>query len=220
MFVGWTERVKNNIFPVSEEKNNVRRALDEWVYKGNMYDVETPDEVCELCDHPNIRYQFEIINIHNQNTLQIGSECVNKFEISVLDQSGKKLTNKDAKKKVNQDRNKLVTDAKKRDLINSLVQLSKVDEDFDIENFIKYFKENSAFTPKQLTILIWRLEKYKIKFKKSHFKMTIKRNKDKQQLFDMEDWKVKTIWDCLSSSQKGVYNEHTKRKAFTNHLPL
>jgi hypothetical protein len=210
--MGWTERVKRNILPVSEEKNDVRKALDEWVYEGFMYDIELPEEICELCDHPHIRYQFEIININNQNTLLIGSECISRFKISVIDQKGKKLSYDDAKKKVSKDRNKLVTEAKLKKLINSLVELASVDEEFDIENFIKYFKENGAFTPKQLATLIWRLEKHKIEFIKSHFKMSLRKNKDKQQLFDMEDWKIKTLWDCLSSSQKEIYNDQMKRK--------
>lgn len=199
-------RVRHNIFSVSVERNDLRKALDEWIYEGNMYDIEIAEEVCELCDHSNIRYQFEIINIHNKNKLLIGSECINKFKISVIDKTGNKLSNEEAKKKVNQDRNKLVTDAKIRGVINSLVQLSKVDENFEIDSFIKYFKENGAFTPKQLFTLIWRLGKYKVEFKKSNFKLSLKRSNNKQQLFEMEDWKVKTIWECLSSSQKEIYN--------------
>mgnify|MGYP000047021215 CR=1 FL=1 len=216
----WTERVKKNILPVSEENTDVRKALDEWIYEGFMYDIETPEEVCELCDHLHIRYQFEIININNQNILLIGSECISRFKISVVGPRGEKLSYDDAKKKVSKDRNKLVTEAKIKNLINSLVKLASVDADFDIENFIKYFKEYGAFTPKQLATLIWRLEKYKIEFKKSHFKMSLKRNKDKQQLFDMEDWKIKTLWDCFSNSQKEIYNDQMKRKAFINQLPL
>jgi hypothetical protein len=40
----WLERVKVYIFPVSEEKNDVIKALNEWVYQGDMYDVEIAEE--------------------------------------------------------------------------------------------------------------------------------------------------------------------------------
>lgn len=216
----WLERVKANIFPVSEEQINVIRALGEWVYQGNMYDVEIAEETCELCDQPHIRYQFEIINTINSNTLQIGSECINRFKIGVLDDKGVQLSAENAKKKVNKDRNKLVTEAKVKSMINSLVSLSRVDNEFDIESFIKYYKENGAFTPKQLSTLIWRLEKYNVHHIKSHFKLTIKKNKDKEQLLNLAAFKVKQIWECLSNSQKDFYTEQQRLKKMQNHLPL
>ncbi len=144
------------IFPVSNEKHDVRRTLNEWEYQGNMYDIEIADEDCEICDHQNIRYQFEIVNIYNDNILLIGSECINRFKIGVINESGERLPFDDAKRKVNKDRNKLITEAKEKSVINSLIKLSVVDEDFKIEEFIKYYKERKAFTPNQLSLLIWR----------------------------------------------------------------
>lgn len=200
--MNWIERVKKNVLPVSNEKYNIRKALDEWVYEGNMYDVEVADEICELCDQPNIRYQFEIVNKLNDNVLLIGSECIMRFKISVIDKSGKKLLFDEAKKKVNKDKSRLVTEAKEKNVLNTLVVLAGKDHDFNIENFIEYFKGRKAFTPNQLALLIWRLERANIDFKKSHFKLTIKRNREKEQLLKLEDWKLKRIWDCLSSNQK------------------
>lgn len=207
----WLERVKANIFPVSFEKKNVRKALNEWVYQGNVYDVEVAEEMCELCDQPHIRFQFEILNIINGNTLQIGSECIKRFNIGVVDRRGNVLSPDAAKRKVNKDRNKLITDAKVKSVIASLVDLARDDDDFDIHNFIRYFKDNGAFTPKQLVTLIWRMEKYKIEHNKSHFKITIKKNKDKEQLLGLEEWKVQKIWPCLSNSQKKYYIENKNK---------
>ncbi|MFD3274318.1 hypothetical protein ACE3MS_29925 [Paenibacillus dendritiformis] len=205
----WLERVKANIFPVSQEKNNVKKALKEWIYRNNFYDVEIPDETCELCDHPNIRYQFEIYNTINGNILQVGSECINKFdEIGVVDQKGNILSVEAAKRKVNRDKNKLVTEAKVKSVIHSLINLSRVDNDFNIEGFIKHYKENEAFTPNQLFTLMWRLEKFNIKHNKAHFKVTIKKKKDKEQLLGLLDWKLKKIWGCLSNSQKEFYTKN------------
>ncbi|MED3791070.1 hypothetical protein P4571_01245 [Niallia alba] len=201
------ERVKKNIFPVSNEKYNIRKALNEWVYEGNMFDVEVADEICELCDQPHIRYQFEIVNTQNDNSLLIGSECITRFRISVIDEAGKKLSYEDAKKKVSKDRSRLVTEAKEKSVLNALVKLATIDNEFAIEDFIQYFKERKAFTPKQLTFLVWRLERAKIEFNKSHFKLTIKKNREKEQLLSLEDWRLRSIWDCLSSSQKQFISE-------------
>lgn len=214
--MNWIERVKMNVLPVSNEKYNIRKALDEWVYEGSMYDVEVADEICELCDQPNIRYQFEIVNVLNNNSLLIGSECITRFNISVIDQSGKKLSFEEAKKKVTKDRSRLVTEAKEKSVLNTLVALAAKDHKFNIENFIEYFKERKAFTPNQLALLIWRLERANIDFKKSHFKLTIKRNREKDQLLKLEDYKLSRIWDCLSNSQKQfvIENKNISRPTF------
>lgn len=146
----------------------------------------------------------------------IGSECITRFKISVIDQSGKKLSLEEAKKKVMKDRNRLVTEAKEKSVLNTLVALAAKDHEFDIENFIDYFKERKAFTPSQLNVLIWRLERARIDFKKSHFKLTIKRNREKEQLLKLEDWKLNRIWDCLSNSQKQfiIENKDIPRSPF------
>ncbi|MGE7980421.1 hypothetical protein [Psychrobacillus sp. NPDC093200] len=206
----WIVRVGNNIFPLSEEKFDIRIALSEWRYEGEMYDLEVAEEVCEICGHQNIRYQFEIVNKYNNNTMLIGSECITKFEIPVLNEEGYVLSNREAKRKVNSDRRKLVTEAKEKHVINSLVRLSALDENFDIESFILYFKNRKAFTPNQLAILIWRLDKAKVEYNKSNFKLIITRNREKQQLNDMEEWKLKKILPCMSSTQKKLV-EHKIR---------
>ncbi len=119
----------------------------------------------------------------------------------MVDQKGNKLSAEEAKRKVNKDKNKLVTEAKVKSVINSLVRLSRADNEFKIESFIKHYTENGAFTPNQLFTLMWRLEKFNIEHNKNHFKLTIKKNKDKEQLLGLPDWKIQKIWDCLSSSQ-------------------
>lgn len=117
----WLTRIKNNIFPLSYERKDIRKALKEWEYYGEMYDTEDTSEDCQLCDHPNIRYQFEITNIINGNILLIGSECILRFGIGVVDDEGKILNSEDAKRKVRSDRKRLVEEAKAKSVINSLI---------------------------------------------------------------------------------------------------
>ncbi|MGJ4734783.1 hypothetical protein [Leptospira levettii] len=198
----WAQKIAKNIFPLSKENKKLDKALSEWIYTGEMNDLEEADETCQLCDHPNIRYQFLIRNIHTQNYLWIGSECITKFNIHATDESGNVLDKQETLDKVRKDKRNLITDAKEKRMIKSLIELATKDNEFNIENFIKYYKERNAFTPSQLSLLIWRLEKKGIKFEKSNFKMTIKRNREKEQLEEMEDWKIKKIWECMTSSQK------------------
>ena len=167
-----------------------------------MNDLEDATEICELCDNPNIRYQFLIRNINNFNELFVGSECITKFNILTIDADGNILNDMSSREKVKKDRHKLISDSKEKNVINSLLQLSKLDEKFEIENFIKFYRDGKSFTPNQLSLLIWRLDENKIPYNKSNFKMTIKRSREKEQLKEMAEWKIDKILQCMTTSNK------------------
>jgi hypothetical protein len=206
--MSWLSRVKNSIFPLSKEKYVIRVALKEWFYNGETYDLEEPVEDCQLCYHPNIRYQFTIINRYTNEALLIGSECITKFDIRAIDERGNLLNQEQTGKKVKTDRNRLITESQRKRVIASLLSLAALDEKFKIDSFIDYYQERKAFTPNQLSLIIWRLDKHNIPYKKSDFKTIIRRNREKDQLLEMPDFKIDQIWKCLSKSQRIYFVEN------------
>ncbi|MTI52163.1 MAG: hypothetical protein FH757_11090 [Alcanivorax sp.] len=207
--MSWVARSVENILPLSEEASELATALREWAYTGDMYDLETPEETCELCEHPDIRYQFKIVNRHNGNELLVGSECINKFGIAATDELGNILDWEDSRRRVNRDRRFLVNEARKRRMINTLVCLSSAEQGFDIDSFISYVTDRDAFTPNQLALLFWRLDHNQIDYVPSDFKIVIRRNREKAQLRQMADWKIKRLWRALSSSQRNWVQDNT-----------
>lgn len=204
--MSWVSRCAKNLLPLSKENQDFPKALKEWVYTGDMYDLEVPTEDCELCEHPDIRYQFKIINQLTENELLVGSECINKFEIVAIDERGCILSKEESKKKVQRDRQYLITEAKKKKVINALVALSTKEDDFDIYSFISYVQDRGSFTPNQLTFLFWRLDEQRIEYSPSDFKLTIRKDREKDQLLEMADWKVKKLWKAMSTSQRQWYD--------------
>ncbi|MGB4076125.1 MAG: hypothetical protein WBK28_00260 [Minisyncoccia bacterium] len=201
--MSWLDSTRENMFKHSLEKKDLKKAMLEWEYAGNVYDSEENLQTCELCEHPELRYQFEIVNRNNQNSLWVGSECIKKFSgVSVLGDDGQILNSKERASKLDKDKRKLIENAQTKSILNSLVALSWVDKEFEIEDFVEYFQKNSFFTPKQVSTIVWRLDTHNIKYKKSYLKISIKRGREKNQLLQMQDWQLKKIWDCLSSSQK------------------
>jgi hypothetical protein len=207
--MSWATRSAANLLPLSVERTQLAPALREWLYTGDMYDLGAPVEACELCEHPEIRYQFKIINRHNGNEMLVGSECINKFSISATDELGNVLNRDDSRRRVNRDRRFLVNEARKRRLINTLVALSSLEESFDISSFIGYVQDRNAFTPKQLALFLWRLDEHHLEYAPRDFKLVIRRDREKQQLQQMPGWKVKKIWASMSSSQRNWVLEHT-----------
>jgi hypothetical protein len=201
--MSWLTQIADNLLPLSLEQNSLTKAISEWEYRGDTYDLGSPHETCQLCNHPDIRYQFEIVNKNNGNELLVGSECIKKFSgIAVLDSEGNALPSLAAKQKVDSDKRKLILDAQTRSLLNSLVELSRKEEEFDIVSFEEDYKKRGAFTPKQLATLIWRFEKYKVPFNKAYFGIYIRRQKDKEALLGLKDFQLRKMLPCLSPSQR------------------
>ncbi len=200
--MSWVENSAKNLLPLSNEKKAFSTALREWLYDGDMFDLENPIEACELCEHPEIRYQFKIVNRFNGNELLVGSECINKFGITATDDLGNVLSRDASRKKVSKDRRHLVTEARKKRQINSLVRLAGIDKDFEISAFIDYVQDRGAFTPNQLSLLFWRFEKNRISYNSLDFKVVIRRDREKNQLRIMPKWKLRQILPSLSVSQR------------------
>lgn len=200
--MSWARRAARNLLPLSREKSNLAVALREWRYEGGFHDLEAPDENCELCDHPDIRYQFEIRNRFTGARLQIGSECINRFGISATGEDGEDLDAAGTRKKVSRDRRTLIEEARKKRVITALVALSQGDPEFRILSFIDYLQDRGAFTPKQLATLVWRFEKLKVPFDVRDFKITIRRGREKAQLLEMADWQIERLMPAMSQAQK------------------
>ncbi|WP_339783710.1 hypothetical protein [uncultured Marinobacter sp.] len=207
--MNWASRAAENILPLSREKMNLASALAEWLYTGDTYDLEKPIETCELCGHPDLRYQFRIENRHNGNELLVGSECINRFTIRATDSFGRVLDENASRKKVSQDRRLLIEDARKKRLINTLLSLAKEESDFDVTTFISYEQDRGAFTPNQIGLLFWKLQEHGVEYRPSDFKVAMRRNREKDQLTDMPEWKLRKIWGAFSSSQRKWVIENT-----------
>jgi hypothetical protein len=200
--MSWASRAAANLLPLSRERCDLAQALKEWRYAGNYHDLETPSADCELCDHPDIRYQFEVQNLFTDAALLIGSECINRFGIAATDEEGRTLDAAGTRRKVGQDRRKLVEDARHRRVVSALVALAHKDQEFDIRSFVDYLQTRGAFTPKQLSIVLWRLSKFRVNHNPKDFKLTIKRNREKAQLRSLKDWELARVRPCLSDSQR------------------
>lgn len=209
--MSWASRAAANLLPLSKEQHDLARALREWRYTGEFFDLETPSADCELCDHADIRYQFQIRNLFSDESLLIGSECINRFGIAATDEEGRTLDAEGTRRKVASDRHKLIENARRRRVITALVALAHKDQEFDIRSFIDYLQDRGAFTPKQLSLLLWRLARKGIPHEPKDFRLTIRRNREKAQLHALKDWELERVKPCLTAGQR-EYLERSKRQ--------
>lgn len=138
-----------------------------------------------------------------------------KFRIAVVDEIGNVLDRDGSRRKVNRDRRFLVTEARNKRQINSLLQLMAVEQDFDINSFIDYMQDRGAFTPNQLSLLFWKLSQHGIEYDPGDFKVVIRRDREKAQLLEMPEWKRQQLLPALSTSQKKWLADHSGSIAVT-----
>jgi hypothetical protein len=194
--MSYMKRVCDNIVPLSSSSDCIV-ALREWYFTEETHDHEAPTETCELCDKAELRYHFKIQNKYNHNTLQVGSQCINKFDISVYD-AGRELDKAEAKKKLA----RLVREMHRESCIKSLKRLSDSEESSILRNAVAFYEENDYLTPRYANVIFWKLTQYSINHSPSFFRISLKRQKYIDDLERLETWQVHRFWAALSSSQK------------------
>ena len=205
----YLKRVAANILPISRNQQNVVEALKEWEYRGDKSDVEDAVETCQLCDHYPIRYQFEIVNRFTKSLLNIGSECITRFDVAVIDEEGIQQRGAVAAKIVAKERRELEEESRRRTVRRALVQLAKMDQSIDAKKLesIADAADNRGLSPRQASLIVWRLGVNGIELPRSYLKVMLKKAAEQNALLVMDDFRLRQLWPCLTVTQQQWYRE-------------
>ena len=193
----YTKRVIDNISPPKSLSGLLPDAFSEWYFTENCIDHEVATEDCELCDQERLRYHFEIKNRNTDYRLWVGSSCILKFEVQVFER-GVLLNALESKKKLN----RLTRQMRLNSCIKALTELADKENNNILKNALKYYVRNGSLTPKFAFVVLWRLKENDIDHSPSFFKVTIQKRVHKENLADMEESRVHTIWQALSGAQR------------------
>lgn len=205
----WLENSKKNILPRSVEQTDFKEALKEWSFTGNIIDHEEPIEICELCEKDDLRYEFEISNALG-NTLWVGSKCIDKFDITVIDEFGDEVTgNKNTY---------LLKQAKKQHVKNVFENLRESRPGGKLQGFNKieldkycidkYFLEDKL-DPKMLNYLFIRLDEESISYDKKFFSISLRSDENKEKLLALIPTQFERIKKALTVQQRKFYTENS-----------
>jgi hypothetical protein len=213
----YTEKCKNNLFEHSFEKENYEKAISEWHFFEEVIDnseyenanVKRPS--CELCEHEDLRWQFVIHNINNNEQLKVGSSCIKQFNIALLEEDGHKIYGKDRNAKVN----KLIALARinssNKLTFEALTELSKINRNIEQNNmFIECWtqlKVNGTLEPKLALFVINNLMEYGIDYKKLDMKIDVTKRKCADQIIKMNESSYSIIRFFLSEKNKEIYDK-------------
>lgn len=194
----YLQRVADNILPLSFS-STLSKAFKEWYFTDNVEDHEIADENCELCNQEQLRYHFEIKNRRTNKHLWVGSSCILKFQVQVFE-SGILLDAKDSARKLESLKRKM----RIKSCINALKKLASSESNEILSNALSFYLRNEFLTPKFAFVVLWRLTKNKIDHCPSFFKISLKNDRYKKDLTDMQIDRVHLIWPALSSNQRKI----------------
>ena len=199
----WSDTSRENLLLLSQAQDDFQVALKEWEHTGAVIDHLHPIESCQLCNQPNLRYHFEIINRFTQNSFQVGSSCITKFDIIVYDKEGNELQGKAKSKQLKAE----IAENQQEMMLEPLRKLWH--ENKEQRNQIKWcvadFHERKGFSPRDLLYLFKQMNANKIRYVPHIYKVVLRSNEDKTQLFSMIEEDRKFIWASLSAPQKQRY---------------
>jgi len=199
----YSKRVADNILPLSVS-GDLSEAFKEWFFTENTKDHENIIEDCQLCNQEQLRYHFEIKNKFTEKILQVGSSCILKFNVTVYDEKHSVLNKKDSKKKLE----KLLKKMRLESCIKSLEKLAIIENNNILKNALEYYSKNKYLTPKFAFVVFWKLKEKNIDHTPSFFKISLKRNKFKEDLKSMDTKRVHFFWKALTSYQKKLAIEY------------
>jgi hypothetical protein len=208
----YPQRVKENILPLSFSQT-LPEAFQEWYFNENTIDYGEPVEDCQLCNKEELRYHFEIKNDITNNTMMVGSRCILQFGVKVYE-NNVLLDEASSKRKLE----KLIEKMRREACIKALSEISKKEQNSILENALKYYNKKGYLSPKLASIIAWKLKEYQIDHNPSFFKITLKKNQDKEDLKNLDTWKVHQMWSFLNSAQRKIAQKlgHSEPTFVTN----
>ncbi|MCB0032997.1 MAG: hypothetical protein KDE51_03170 [Anaerolineales bacterium] len=212
----WSEISQENLLSRSQEQEDFLAAIKEWKHTGEVIDHLEPIEICQICEHPKLRYHYEIENRITKAILQVGSSCIEKFNIAVYDSEGNELFGK-AKTKQLKEELKNKQQEMMLEPLRVLYKGSTEGERETIEWYVDEFKDRNGFSPRNLLNVFKSMNERSIEYIPHIYKVVVRSDEDKEELYSMSDEEKELIWSSLSTSQQGRYKKgkeaYEKRKA-------
>jgi hypothetical protein len=210
----YLEIAKKNLLFYSTEKVNYKRSKLEWYFTGEVIDnnneLNAGDErpSCELCEKKDLRWQFTIINKTNQNQLRVGSTCIKQFDIVLIDSDGNELYGEERNKSIERKIRDKIKNVAFSNTLSVLESLIIKDNTFSshFQNAISQLKEHKSFSPRILSVLLWRFKENNIDTKKLYLKISLNKPFFIEDLKKLGKFKYTQIRPYLTKAKQQEYD--------------
>jgi len=208
MKISFKKIAVSNILSLSKNATDFSLAIKEWQFSGVMVDHLEATEICELCEKKGLRYHFEIKNMINGNKLNVGSHCIEKFDIAVIDELGVQVEKSKSRYLMKLLKDKVITEK-----LTWLVDNGSSGEIRDYtfreldEHVLGEYNKYKSFRPKELNYLFKRLDSNEIQYTPSFFKVDLAQAYF-HELIQLSDNQFNRIKGALTPTQLRKYKEY------------
>jgi len=196
--------------PCKKVSNQKGIKYSDWCFTGKITDNPKKDKICELCDKEGLRWEFEIKNDNNSETLIVGSSCIIKFsEIIVYDEHKNKIIDKNQRKAHLDNERKVYIRELSLKPLRILYITGKKHYRHRIKQSVDFLKEKNGFRSDHLLFLFKKMESLNIVYEPSFYPVYLGDEESRTQLekiilFDKNA--LVLLFNSLTSAQRKRYN--------------
>ncbi|HXU94585.1 MAG TPA: hypothetical protein VFP33_13095 [Gallionella sp.] len=195
----WAERAAANMLHLSRAKT-LAAAMREWSTTGGYEDSHSIDEVCELCEHEGLRYQYEIENSQTGHALWVGSTCITKFV--PLYEGGREVIGEEAKANLLRRRQAEYAASSREERAFSLLRtLAAVDPTRFAQSSWEA-KWKLGYSARQMLMLSVTCKEHSLPFSASDFRINTRKQSIVQQVKALQPWQYRRLRAALPESRR------------------
>ncbi len=199
----WLEKSKQNLIPLSIS-NEFSEALKEWSFTGDVEDHGDLSVDCEMCEHPELRYHFEIKNKLKSNILWVGSSCIERFEeIELFDEDGNRLVTEESRRKELKRHLKKKLEDIMLEPIRELWKVYPRDSKprKNIQRAVHNYKMQSGFSPQEILLIFSGLDRNDISYEAKRYKVSLRSDCNKYFIKTLIKEDIIKLLPCFSKEQ-------------------
>ena len=201
----WAERAVANMVRLSHA-DNLAAAMREWHTTGGYEDSHSIELSCELCEHEQLRYQFEIENRLTHRILWVGSTCVTRFV--PLFEHGREIVDETEKANfLSRQRAAHLADSRQQRAFTLLDRLAAQEK--DVFGPAKWrTKWELGYSALELKMISAICKKHGLPFKSSDFKINTRRENIREQVRALEPWQYRRLRAALPKARQVEFDPY------------
>lgn len=209
----WAEKAAANMLHLSKA-NTLAEAMREWSTTGAYEDTHGIQEVCELCEHEGLRYQYEVENSKTGHTLWVGSTCITRFV--PLYENGREVVGEEAKANLLR-RCQAEYEAKSREerAFALLQQLASVEPTKFAQSSWRA-KWKLGYSAKQMLLLSVTCKEHALPFSAGDFRINTRKQAIVQQVKELEPWQYRRLCAALPQSRHAEFDSFFMKRMREN----
>lgn len=204
----WAAAATANLVKNSMAKN-LKDAMREWRTTGGFEDSHDTAEICELCEHEGLRYQFEIENRYTRRIMWVGSTCIVHF-IPLYDK-GVEIVGDEEKAGLLRRRQAEYAAQSREERARQVLQQLSVKEPAVYAQSGWFVNWARGYSAKQMVMLSAACKRHDIAFSSSDFRINTRRDNIVEQVRSLEPWQYRRLRGALPKSRHAEFDAHFRK---------